>query len=159
MKFATATKPTPLSSPKLYYIFGWSYSLLVIIVVTAQLFYFDKLVDMAVEHSMFGGRLGVLFLTAMVTIGVFSLPYLLRLTMSPALRIVSWACAYALPILWAILVWKLLKMDVADMGLLGTISLGTGIGGMLITTLGLFLAFPAIYFTGDPRSKHLRKHR
>lgn len=159
MKFASTTQAAPLSNPKLYYVFGLGYAAFVTVIVTAQLFYFDKLVDMSIEHSMFGGRLGILFLTIVVTMGVFSLPYLLRLPLSPALRIVSWACAYALPIVWAILIWKLLKMNVFDMGLLGTISLGTGIGGIVIATLALFLAFPAIYFTGDPKSKNLRKHR
>lgn len=95
MKKITPEQPPKLARPKLY-AFTLLYALLITTCVVAQLFAIDKMM----EHELFASPGSILFLTLMVFMAVFSLPYVLRLATSQLMRMCSLVCASLLPIMW-----------------------------------------------------------
>ena len=135
----TATKPPKLAH-KNGYIVAIGYALVAVLVTLGLLFKFDELLEYAAERTTFGGMVGVVVLTITVITGVLALPYLLRMSVSPLMRVVSALCAVLLPGWWILTGWWL---TLSEGGLLGFASL-------MGAHVALLLALASVWVIGAP---------
>ncbi len=131
MKQVIALPPPKLQQPKLYWI-ALVYAGLVVLTTTYLLFYFDKIIEAIAIYNIGGGAGGLAMLVCVATAGVLSLTYLLRMTVSPLMRVVGLVCAFLAPLGWLLGAWwielhlgrgeALVPMIVAHTGVLGALA-------------------------------------
>ncbi len=102
IKFATSTKPAPLRSPVLRVI-SYGLGLGIAAMAVAQMVSFEDFVEAFREYKFGSETLTVAIAIGMITLEVFAVPFLLRVSLSRAARFVSAWFALLLPYAWTIL--------------------------------------------------------
>lgn len=121
--FVTATAPPILKTERVKQI-SLLYAVLLVIMAVAQLYTFDTFVELVSEYNLpLGGTLAFIVAPLLVVFEVFALPFLLRMKLSPAFRVVSMACGWLVALLWLfITVWLVTTYQpVETVGFLGTV--------------------------------------
>lgn len=120
--FVTATpapQPKTENVSKVALLFGG----LILAMTIAQLFHFEKFIPLIEGFDLPGGELTAhLFAASIVTLEVASLPFLLRMYLSPAMRLVSMVSGWMVILLWLLvqLYLNLQYSGIENCGLLGT---------------------------------------
>jgi hypothetical protein len=148
MKFAIAEKAPPARS-QLGQIVAWVYGAVLVVMVIGQLFAFEKFLPLMEGYGLPGGHGTASLLACLIVFTeAFSLPFLLRMPLSPLMRWFSLVCAAGVPIIWLKLSVIALLSDVTTMnsGLLGAkVTVQAG-GLQLIISIILFtLAIWSVY--------------
>ncbi len=83
---------------------AWAHAALLVVMAVGQLFAFEKFLPLISSYWLPGGA-GTAALLAGVTVisEVFALPYLLRMPLSPLMRVLGVVCSFIVPILWIVL--------------------------------------------------------
>ena len=143
MVFATATAAP---RPKTKNIATISLLLACIFVVMAvgQLFSFEKFIPLLEDYQLPGGY-GTAVLTAggLVTAEVFALPFLLRMELSPLMRITSMVCGWLVAAIWLFLVFwaNVAPNSLMNIGLFGaSVKLPVGWWAVLVVAALSILA-------------------
>ncbi len=100
------------------------YAAILVIFVLAQLFTFDEFTILLTEFNFPGGApFAQLVAVVIVVSEVFALPFLLELSLSPLMRIVSMILGWAVPIIWIKLAFWLIfsATTVTNIGYFGTV--------------------------------------
>lgn len=141
-----------LPAPKLrkpqHYIVVLCYAALVVLVTTYGLFKFDDITEMIVQYDVGGGMGGVIAAVLVAGAGVFSLPYLLRMTVSPLMRLVSCVASLAAPTGWLLAAWWL------EFYWGGT----EAFVAMTMSYLGILLAVASVWIVGSPLEPLKKRH-
>ena len=123
IKFATPTKalkPKTKDSEKIAYF----YAGLLVIIVLCQLFTFDEFLKLIVSFNLPGGEVMANFIGSLIVVSeVFALPFLLRIDLSPLMRIVSMVFSWVAAASWLKLsIWLIISDNLtSNFGLLGTL--------------------------------------
>lgn len=120
MKLVRSTSAPKLNQPKLYS-FALLFALCIVVATVALLFFLDRVLEFVSLHGA-GGEVavGVVMMTA--TAGVFSLPYLLRMQVSVAMRLVSCMAMFVVVLGWLLAAWWVrlyVVVPYAHLGLVG----------------------------------------
>ncbi len=118
-KATSAKKPKTRESQQVAY----AYAAVLVILVLAQLFTFEKFLILLESFWLPGGKPTAYLLGSIIVVcEVMALPFLLRLKLSPLMRITSMALGWLVPIIWLLLtLWLLFTVNaVSNIGLLGT---------------------------------------
>lgn len=132
---------------------------LLTIVAVAQLFTFEDFPAVLAAYHLPGGYpMGLMFAAFLVTLEVFTVPYLLMMRLSPLMRLLSLACGVAVALKWLSLgLLLVLHGDVTmNNGLLGATLAMTGGWLPLLFALALIaglVATPKPTFQLRPKSK------
>ena len=113
------------------------YAFILIVFALVQLFNFDDFLRLFETFSLPGGAPVAHLLGSIVVVSeVLALPFLLRMNLSPLMRIVSMAMSWLVPLLWLKLsLWLVLTVStVKNIGFLGT-------------TVGLMPGWWAVFFS------------
>ena len=100
------------------------YAIILVVMVVAQLFTYEKFLELMVGFGFPVGVQGTYFITAvLVSAEVFALPFLLRMPLSRAFRWVSMVAGWIVALLWVKLSFWIVFSDVATdtIGFLGTV--------------------------------------
>lgn len=130
MKYPVRATPAP--TPKTDNIRGVSLLLaaMILLMAVGQLFSYEKFPDLLRSFWLPGDGLTAKLLAAVIVITeVFALPFLLRMRLSPLMRIVSMVCGWLVVAIWLTLgIWiNIATTGAMNAGLLGaTISLPIG---------------------------------
>lgn len=125
-------RATPAPAPKTDNIRGVSLLLaaIILLMAVAQLFSYEKFPDLIGSFWLPGGDFTAKLLAAVIVIvDVFALPFLLRMRLSPLMRVVSMVCGWLVVAIWfALSLWvNLATTGATNAGLLGaTVSLPVG---------------------------------
>ena len=121
MVFAQAIKAQNPKSQSAKVI-AWVYAAVLTVMVLAQLFAFEKLVPLFQGMAFPGGAgTGSLLICLIVFYEVFSVPFLLRMPLSPLMRWVSMVFSLLVPLMWlGVALWTMNDSVVANAGILGT---------------------------------------
>jgi hypothetical protein len=119
-------KPTPAPKPQSKEAASMStlYAVLIVIMVVAQLFTFEAFLELFVAFELPGGRpIAYTLASSLIAFQVFALPFLLRMSISPAFRWVSLFSAGIVADIWLfVTIWLVIVMPpVANVGFLGTV--------------------------------------
>lgn len=119
-------KPTPAPTPKTNDVkrIAIFYAILLVILVVAQLFSFDKFLQLLATFEFPLGDQFAYFMGALiVSVEVFALPFLLRMPLSPAFRWFSMICGWLAAAAWLKISLWLVFTDstVTNVGFLGTV--------------------------------------
>ena len=119
-------QPTPAPTPKSKDVSRIStfYAAILVVMVVAQLFTFEAFLELFANFGMPGGVVtGYALASVLVAAEVFALPFLLRMSLSPAFRWFSLVCAGLVSDIWLfVTIWILVVgADVATVGFLGTV--------------------------------------
>ncbi len=91
----------PAPKSQTYARIAWAYAAILVVMVVAQLFSFEKFIPLIADYWLPGGQgTTVLVAGVIVTTEVFALPYLLRMPLSPLMRACSIGCSFVVPLLW-----------------------------------------------------------
>ncbi len=120
----TLPKATAPSAPKVKYApkLALVYAAIIVVLAVTQLFSFEKFQVVVQNYSIPGGVAFAALLSAIIVISeVFALPFLLRMRLSKAMRIVSMWCGWLVALIWYLInLWILFKPAlVDDIGLFG----------------------------------------
>ena len=118
-KAASAKKPKTRESQQVAY----AYAAVLVILVLAQLFTFEKFLILLESFWLPGGKPAAYLLGSIIVVcEVLALPFLLRLKLSPLMRIISMVLSWLVPTIWLLLtLWLLFTVNaVSNIGLLGT---------------------------------------
>jgi len=99
------------------------FAVILLLMAVAQLFSFEKFVPLIETFGLPGGEaMAVLTAGVIVVSEVFALPFLLRMRLSPLMRVVSMMCGWLTVASWLVLViWaNVAKPDIETVGFLGT---------------------------------------
>ena len=117
-------------------------AILLTIVVVAQLMTMEQYIPMmAALGSSTGTNVGLILSSASVVLGVFSLPYLMRMALSPLFRAASAVSGVLFCVLWVVLASSTLaaRDHTVSAPMLGGLSSYFGYGGILGITVALLL--------------------
>ncbi len=128
-----------LQRPSLYWIV-LVYVVLLVAATLGLLFKLDALIEIVVRYGIGGGRAGVVAALLTATTGVFALPYLLRMAVSPLMRIASFVCSFVAIAGWLLGAWWVEVNMGRSMGLLP----------ILLAHSGLLLALASVWVIGLP---------
>lgn len=119
VKTTAAKKAKTPDSQKITY----AYAVVLIILVVAQLFTFDKFISLLADFNLPGGvPIAHLFGGLFVVGGVLALPFLLGFKLSPLMRVFSMAMGWLIPPMWLfVTLWLVYSTNTAtNVGFLGT---------------------------------------
>lgn len=102
MKKITALKAPKIQQPKWYPV-ALALAIVTVILTTGILFALDKIVEFITYHGIGSSAITATIVTAAA--GVFALPYLLRLTVSPLMRVVSCFSVFVAVCGWMLGAW------------------------------------------------------
>lgn len=103
MKFAVAERANEPSS-QTFKVIAWVYAALLVVMVVGQLFSFEKFIPLLGDYWLPGGDgTATLLASLIVFFEVFSLPFLLRMPLSPLMRWFSLACGLLVAGIWVML--------------------------------------------------------
>lgn len=100
------------------------YAVIIVVFVVAQLFTFEEFVALVESYGLPGGVVFARFLAAyLVTVEVFALPFLLRMRVSTAMRVVSMICGWLVALIWfGISLWLVISTNtVGNIGFVGSV--------------------------------------
>lgn len=118
-KATSAKKPKTNESRNIAYI----YAAILVIFALFQLFTFEKFLVLMDSLWLPGGKPTAYLIGSVIVVSeVMALPFLLRLKLSPLMRITSMVLGWLVPIIWLFLtLWLLLTINaVSNIGFLGT---------------------------------------
>lgn len=118
-KTTSAKKPKTSESQKIAYM----YATILVIFALAQLYTFESFLILLESFWLPGGKtISYLLGGVIVVCEVMALPFLLRLKLSPLMRITSMVLGWLVPIIWfGLTVWLLVTINsVSNIGFLGT---------------------------------------
>ncbi len=98
MKQVTATLPPKLKNKNTQF-FAWLLGFIFLCLVLVQLVRFEKFVIFA-ESMLSGAEAGKVIAAVIVVTEVFALPFLLRMRLSPLMRIFSMICGWLTALIW-----------------------------------------------------------
>jgi hypothetical protein len=119
-KAIPAQKPKTSDSQKIIYL----YVAILVIFVLCQLFKFDEFLELLASFSLPGGLTTARLLGSVVVVSeVLALPFLLRLKLSPLMRIISMILGWLVPAIWLFFaLWlNLTPNSISNIGFLGVI--------------------------------------
>ncbi|MCX6728490.1 MAG: hypothetical protein NTV39_01850 [Candidatus Saccharibacteria bacterium] len=119
VKTTAAKKAKTKDSQKIAY----TYAAVLVVMVVAQLFTFDKFIPLLVDFDLPGGvPVAHLFSALFVSAGVLALPFLLGFRLSPLMRIFSMLMGWMIPLTWLyVTLWLVFSTNsVTNVGFLGT---------------------------------------
>lgn len=99
------------------------YAGLLVVMAVGQLFSFEKFIPLLESFGLPGGHGTATAIAGMIVVSeVFVLPFLLRMWVSPLLRVVSMILGWIVPLLWILLtVWLNVTATMAEsVGIFGT---------------------------------------
>lgn len=119
-------KPTPAPTPKTQDVkrIATFYAILLIVLIATQLFTFDHFLQLLSTFGFPWGNQFAYFSGAFIVIvEIFALPFLLRMSLSPAFRVFSMICGWLAAAAWLkISLWLVLtEAAVSNVGFLGTV--------------------------------------
>lgn len=139
MAFFVSATPAPMARTPRTRLISFLYAGLLVIMALAQLYSFDTFTQHMATLDMPGGRQIAVLLAALIIVSeVFALPFLLRMALSPAFRVVSLLCGWVTAVAWLwISLWTVLQVpEVVTVGFLGTvINLTPGWWAVLLSVL------------------------
>ena len=100
------------------------YAAVILVFVVAQLFSFEDFMTLLDSFVLPGGSRTAQILAAVIVIAeVFALPFLLRMRLSPAMRVVSMVCGWLVALIWlALSLWVMLSVNaISNIGFLGDV--------------------------------------
>jgi len=118
-KATSAKKPKTRESQNVAYI----YAAILVILALTQLFTFDKFLVLLESFWLPGGKtVAYLLGSGIVVCEVLALPFLLRLKLSPLMRITCMVLGWMVPIIWLLLtIWLLSTINaISNIGFFGT---------------------------------------
>lgn len=140
----TKAKNAPQPRTKNIGIIAQFFAALLLVMAIGQLFSFEKFIPLLQEFNFPGGDPTALFVaTVVVTSEIFALPFLLRMKLSPLMRIVSMICGWVAVSAWLKLtLWAIMtKPNVDTVGLLGaSVDLPVGWWSVLVSLALIVLA-------------------
>ena len=101
------------------------YAVILVVMAVAQLFTFDEFLNLFIDFGFSSDERVAYSLAAfLVTAEVFALPFLLRMSVSPAFRWVSMVCSWLVAVVWfALTVWLAMNDGTTDnVGFIGTVA-------------------------------------
>lgn len=153
--------PTAQPAPPVHYKYGiwmgWAAAALMAAFAVIHLIRIDTFVPEFLKAVAFD-RVGAAFLAAgLVTAEVFSLPYLMRMRLSPLARLVSGLLSVIVPLIWLLIaIWNAgLPVSTAQLGEFR--SLPSGATLIMANALWLAFAFATLWALGY-NSSMLRRH-
>jgi hypothetical protein len=146
MKIFAKITPAPQSRTKDSVKIAFFYAAILVIMVLAQLFTFEKFLVLLEDLSMPGGvSVARLVGGLLVSCEILALPFLLMMDLSQRMRVLSMVLGWVVPVIWLKLsVWVLVSGNMADnIGFLGTaIKFSAGWPSLLISiALGILAAW------------------
>ena len=127
---------------------AWVYAGILVVLVVAQLFAFEKFIPLMSDYWLPGGRGSATLLAGLLVYAeIFALPFLLRMQLSPLMRWFSTVCSVFVPLTWLILAINcLLRHDsLANGGMLGAkVAVSTELQfalAAILTVLALYIAY------------------
>ena len=142
IRFAQATRPPQSKNSRAVRV-ALLYAGVLVVFVVAQLFSFEKFLPLVRDFALPGGRPLAYFLAAFIVIAeVLALPFLLRMQLSVAMRLLSMVMGWLVALLWvAIALWLTLTgSTVTNIGFFGgvvafapgwlSVAVGLVLGGM-----------------------------
>ncbi len=146
MKLAHPSSAPRINTPRLYPLVVL-FAAIVVAATVVLLFFLDKVVDFVLPHSA-GGSVGVVVVLLTAIAGVFSLPYLLRMEVSPFMRVASCAAVFATVSGWMLGLWWLeMNTDAPYVS-----------SGLVAVYAALLWAVGCVWVVGSPLTG-LKKHR
>lgn len=147
MKKIAAVSAPKLHKPTLYWV-ALAYVGVVVVGTLGLLFKLDDVIEWVMYYGVGGGRAGVAVALVVAVAGVLSLPYLLRMAISPLMRIVSFVCGFVVPAGWLLSAWWL------------EINMGRSVAllPMILTHGALLFALASAWVVGAP-VQPLKKRR
>jgi hypothetical protein len=100
------------------------YAVIILVFAVAQLFSFEDFLTLLDSFGLPGGSTNAQILAAVIVISeVFALPYLLRMRLSLAMRVVSMVCGWLVALIWLCLsLWVMLSVNaISNIGFLGDV--------------------------------------
>lgn len=157
MVFAHVTEaPKPRTNTSLQ--IGRFFGVLLLLMAVTQLFSFEKFIPIIESYQLPGGHAtGVTLASLIVTVEVFALPFLLRMKLSPLMRVSSMACGVVVSVIWLILlIWMVLGASSAlHAGFFGTrIIIPLGAWAVVYPMLLLLLSIWSIWGLGPWPKSH-----
>jgi len=142
VKSTPANRPKTKNAPTIALL----YAGILVVFVVAQLFSFEEFITIIDSYWLPGGIVTARVLSAVIVITeVFALPFLLRMRLSPAMRVVSMVCGWMVAAVWIKLtLWLMLTTNaVTTVGLLGdVVSLTPGWWSVMLSlSLGILAAW------------------
>lgn len=124
MKFFV--QPTPAPKPKTEAVMRISllYAVLLVVMIVAQLFTFEGFIELIISFKLpVSDGVVSAIATVLVAYELFALPFLLRMSVSPAFRWVSMVCGWLVSLVWLSITMSLVLSNstVDTIGFLGTI--------------------------------------
>jgi hypothetical protein len=136
--FAKVTRPEPPKKHVVVYA-GIFTAAIITILVTAQLFSYEKFPSVLSGYWLLGDQVMVHLIAALlVSAEVLAIPFLLRMNVSPLMRGLSMVCGWAVAATWLLLsVWAVVSVNsLTNGGLLGgTVRIAPGAGQLLFSIL------------------------
>ena len=153
MKLFVSAQPSALVSAYSRVV-GLGYAGVLAVLALAQLFSFEAFIDILPAALYMGfGASAALVAPLIVVVEVFSLPYLLRMAVSPALRWVSLVFGWLVPLFW-LGVAVIAGPEVANTGILGDVIALSATETLLLSLLMIVFAAYTHYHFYKSRSTH-----
>lgn len=139
------------------------YAGILVVLAVTQLFTFDEFIKLiATFHLPFGAAMTYALAPLLVVCEVFAIPFLLRMTLSPAFRWVSMLLGWVVALLWTCVSgWIVMTyQDVSTVGFLGTlVDLIPGWWAVLVSlAFGVMAAWASWgMWPGEARSSRAKK--
>jgi hypothetical protein len=121
--FATAT-PAPRAKSIHARAIAFLYAGIITVMLLAQLFTFEELIAHFISVDLPGGRAGAHLMAASIAaVELFALPFLLRMSLSPAFRVMSASCGWLVALGWVyVSIWTVVSApEASTVGFLGTV--------------------------------------
>ncbi|HKX24453.1 MAG TPA: hypothetical protein VJM46_04390 [Candidatus Saccharimonadales bacterium] len=110
IEFAKSTKPP--EAEQQFRVIGYGLGLIATGMAVAQMVSFEEFVAALRDYALTGERGAVALAIALISLEVFSVPFLFRLSLSPLARLLSALFVVIAPCVWAVLVFAALMGDV-----------------------------------------------
>lgn len=124
MSFFVTPTPAPKPRSKDVKTVATFYAALLTVMLITQLFTFEKFLTLLVDYDLPGGEVTA-YLTAalIVVVELLALPFLLRMSLSPAFRWVSMVAGWLVALVWVKLtLWQVMTQPLTEtVGFLGTV--------------------------------------
>lgn len=124
MTILAHTTPAPVPKTKNVQRIATLFAVILVIMAVAQLYSFDEFLKLVTSFNLPGGVRSAHFITAFLVVAeVFALPFLLRMSLSPAFRWLSMVLGWLVALIWTGLTIWLVVQDsfVNNVGFLGTV--------------------------------------
>ncbi len=158
IQFAQTTNP-PKPKNSATSVVALIYAVLLIVMVVGQLFSFEKFIPMIESFGLGGGEpRATLIASGLVVAGVFALPFLLRMYVSPAMRIVSMVMGWLVAGAWLYITASITTTynSVSNVGFTGGV-LPTPLGWWSVAFAIMLVAIAAYVSWGLWPVSHARK--